>query len=364
MLKRRDCAISEFSYNNALHLAFDYLRGLSAIIVFLGHFRSIFMPSFHELSSVSVFTAMFYFITGFGHEAVIFFFFLSGYFIASVVERDFSLKKFIWRDYLVKRFLRFQVILLPALLLTYILDTIALSYSSGYHHGDLIGYATPKDTVNTSFQNFLVNILSLQAIVGEAFGSNSPLWSLSYEFVYYLMYPVLFVFYKDKRYFLIGLTIFIMAIIAPAVITLLPCWLLGCAFYYYRTTQSTMLFPAIFVTVLFFNRLLDFGFLGDITLSFSIFLMFSWLGYILRNVNVVSNKIKELGAIMASLSFSLYLVHMPILAFFYFIFSDLGVLFELSVTFCLFLLIVIVSLFSKLDNKHIWIFNWLKSRGL
>ena len=90
---------------------------------------------------------------------------------------------------------RLYAVLIPSLLLGGAIDLICLSYfgaSDVYtaHHGMKLMLEAPAShlTVGTLLGNYLF----LQLILVPVFGSNGPLWSLSYEFWYYLAFPLLF----------------------------------------------------------------------------------------------------------------------------------------------------------------------------
>ncbi|MDQ0917493.1 acyltransferase family protein [Paenibacillus sp. V4I5] len=82
----------------------DLLRFLSDLIVFLFHFY-VPLP---------------------GSQAVMVFFVLSGYFISSSILKAISENRWSWSDYLLRRVTRLWIVLLPALLLTYVIAKIQL----------------------------------------------------------------------------------------------------------------------------------------------------------------------------------------------------------------------------------------------
>jgi peptidoglycan/LPS O-acetylase OafA/YrhL len=93
-----------------------------------------------------------------------------------------------------RRFTRLYLVLLPALLVTALLDRsgMALFGSEGVYAGRLDApYLTLCDVRATgSFGTFVGNFFYLQEIFVRPFGSNGPLWSLSYEFWAYLLFPL------------------------------------------------------------------------------------------------------------------------------------------------------------------------------
>ena len=65
----------------------DLIRGLAALLVCSGHLRAFLFCGLEEIQLPSVFTKVFYFLTGLGRQAVMVFFVLSGFFVAgSVVD--------------------------------------------------------------------------------------------------------------------------------------------------------------------------------------------------------------------------------------------------------------------------------------
>jgi peptidoglycan/LPS O-acetylase OafA/YrhL len=138
--------------------AADAIRGLAATYVFASHF-------IRGLAPESSWTLPF----RFGQEAVMLFFLLSGFVIMYSMETAAD-KSF--RTYLSRRFLRIYPIFLLALVISY-----ALSKSWVVDLPTLAG-----------------NIFMLQdysgkpGILFDTFEGNLPLWSLSYEWWFYLMF--------------------------------------------------------------------------------------------------------------------------------------------------------------------------------
>src|ERR1700730_8875836 len=102
-----------------IHL--DMARGLAALAVLFGHLRSFVFPSYHELKTHSFVDPIVWAATSFGHEAVMFFFVLSGFFITRSLVVDTQVRRFSWTAYIIKRLTRLWIVLIPALLLTVVL---------------------------------------------------------------------------------------------------------------------------------------------------------------------------------------------------------------------------------------------------
>ena len=172
---------------------FDFMRGIAACAVAVGHVRGLFFTDFEKVQGGGALLKALYLVTGFGHQAVVIFFVLSGFFVGSSVlsSRD----RWSWSQYLLRRFTRLYVVLAPALVLTALLDRsgMAMFGASGIYAGKLDApYLTVQNVAVTGgVGTFLGNAVFLEHILVDPFGTNGPLWSLSYEFWAYLLFPLL-----------------------------------------------------------------------------------------------------------------------------------------------------------------------------
>jgi peptidoglycan/LPS O-acetylase OafA/YrhL len=180
-----------------IHL--DMARGLAALVVLIGHLRSFVFLSYGDLKSHTPIDIVVWAITGFGHQAVMLFFVLSGFFISRSILVDDRTKGFTWPVYLIKRLTRLWIVLLPCLVLTLLCDRTGMSLSGmQFYDGQLYGmYNSGPNSetggIHLNFSTFFGNLFFLQTIIAPIFGSNGPLWSLANEFWYYLMFPLLYI---------------------------------------------------------------------------------------------------------------------------------------------------------------------------
>ena len=172
------------------------VRGLAAILVLAGHLRAYLFQSYGELSDPGLLSQGFYFATGFGHQAVVVFFVLSGFLVGGRAFDDLLRARFSWPRYLLRRLTRLWIVVVPALLMTLVFDTIGreLTNGAGYDGRHYQVFSSgPREVVgiDLSLATLLGNVAFLQTITVPTFGSNGPLWSLANEFWYYIIFPLM-----------------------------------------------------------------------------------------------------------------------------------------------------------------------------
>lgn len=165
------------------------VRGLAALAVVYAHARILFFPPL----AIAAGAAGPRFMT-IGHEAVMIFFVLSGYLVGGSVLRSMRGQGWSWRDYLIKRLVRLWVVLIPAIALGVLLDTLGMHLFGGpgsvYAAGPALEFVSP-DALGSEHSGSVIlgNLLFLQTILVPTVGTNVPLWSLANEFWYYLAFP-------------------------------------------------------------------------------------------------------------------------------------------------------------------------------
>lgn len=169
----------------------DVARGTSAVLVVAGHCRAAFFPPLASIASPTLLEYAFYAITSLGYLAVMAFFVLSGFLVGGSVIR--AGERFRMSDYFTARLCRLWVVLVPALLLTWAADAVTArsapevlngAFFQQWHSGP-----DPSAPYSASLVTFLGNIAFVQKIWVPVFGTNGPLWSLSCEFWYYVVFP-------------------------------------------------------------------------------------------------------------------------------------------------------------------------------
>lgn len=307
-----------------MHIALmDFIRGVSALLVMLGHLRNAYFVPYNQVQHPSIFDHFFYFITGFGHQAVIVFFVLSGYFVGGEVIKNKN--TFNFTAYLSKRLSRLWTVLVPALLFTIIIDNY-LNFETYYSFINInINSLPQKSEYSDDTLTFLGNLFFLQGVLVPTLGTNGPLWSLTYEFWYYILFPMsLILIGKIKTQFfqtriLNGAFMAILIWILPfKIILLFFVWLMGALVYlihkkYFWRPTKLYLSSVIFFLSLFFTRLS--GFNSEIANDFLVGFSFSFLCIFASKAQQSQSHKKlfsNISAFISKISYTLYLFHFPI----------------------------------------------------
>lgn len=379
------------NYRWSTHL--DLLRGLASLLVFIGHLKFLLFLQYSEVSNPNFFIKRFNSLTGLGHQCVIIFFVLSGFFISASVLRTIQQKRWSWINYLVTRLTRLYIVLIPALLLSSFWDFLGIKifgtgqdsfYGEKFYNSYL---ATYKILENFTPQNFLGTIAFLQTIYVDLFGSNKVAWSLAYEFWYYILFPsiiLLFWVKSLKLRILYGvLTSVILLMVGSEIRIYFLVWLMGALINISHTSKylnnknilNSLSFLSIVILCISLTiaRFLPSEEIADFLIGISTAVMI----YLLVNN---PSKIRQEGAYekfskgLAGCSYTLYLVHMPILCFIRACIIDdrpwqpdiFHLFLGLIIAVFVFLYAVVIAHFTeaKTDRFRNLIMSWIKNRRL
>jgi peptidoglycan/LPS O-acetylase OafA/YrhL len=294
----------------ALSTYLDLIRIVATLLVFIGHSESwtdLHLPLAYE-----------------DHDGMVALFVLSGFVIAyTQAEREKTVKLFMTR-----RLARLYSIMIPAVVLTVLLDFVGPRINPGAYSPFPIPLDHPlgRAAISLAFLNemwfFSIDL-----------GSNSPMWSISYEVFYYVIFGC-FVFLEGNiRY----AATFLAAVIAgPKVLLLLPIWLAG-AYLYHGPWRFSL--PVGAGYALFLASIGVFALLGghvhtmeapeeyfpafshsrwylmDYQSAIAICLNFLGASIILRRNIALPKFFVDLARILAARTASIYLFHVPLLFF-------------------------------------------------
>lgn len=172
----------------------DFLRGIAAQLVVINHMRATYFADFAEISARDPITIAFYTLTGFGHQAVIIFFVVSGFLVGGAGWRAYAAQTWHPVSFFLRRIARLWIVLIPALIFTLLIDSLGRSMTPPLYMGDYFSLFTsgpdPSSNLESgqSLTTLLGNVAFLQTIEVPVYGTNSPLWSLANEFWYYVLF--------------------------------------------------------------------------------------------------------------------------------------------------------------------------------
>lgn len=209
------------------------------MLVVLGHAREILFRAQGLPVTGSGLGRLWLLPTSLAQESVAIFFVLSGYLVGGQVLRQVRAGTFLWRFYLAKRLSRLWTVLLQGIAFTFALDSITFHwFPVGFTA--LVGHSGTGPVATA-----LCNSLFLQRARCSTFGSNDSLWSLSYEFWFYISFAAAAVALSART--TSGLRRLVSAVVLIAALSLFgigllylfPAWLFGVALAVLQTRTTT-----------------------------------------------------------------------------------------------------------------------------
>jgi peptidoglycan/LPS O-acetylase OafA/YrhL len=192
--------------NSSIELRFlDGLRGLAALEVMVGHARWLLWEGYStgylkHPQTYNIFAkALVYFFSAFryGHQAVMFFFVLSGFVIhlrySQKIQREGPAVKFDFWRFIKRRAKRLYPPLALAMIVTLLCDALGVSRNFAiYFHATPYELINQNITMDHQWLTAIGNLLFLMKTYVPTWGTNDPLWSLKFEWWFYMFYPLFF----------------------------------------------------------------------------------------------------------------------------------------------------------------------------
>ncbi|XYJ08506.1 acyltransferase family protein [Telluria sp. B2] len=291
-------------------------RGWAALEVAAAHLRAMTYPGFGEVANPPVLFVGLAFSTGFAYLAVMVFFVLSGWLVGGSFLNKMDSERAL-QHYAVDRVSRLWVVLVP----TFVVALLA---------GVAVGVVDPA-RVSFSADNpysvsaFIGNMFGLQTILVPSFGENFPLWSLANETWYYVLFPLLVLVFRGRSIAwrasaLLAIGV-IVQLVTPEIILYFSIWLLGVAFSRVKIEAGPVLRWVLLILAAGSAVLIRLKGTNEFNLeSYPQFLMFSLLfGLFLSSMQFKrqpSSKLDRLdrtGKFFADFSFTLYVLHVPMI---------------------------------------------------
>lgn len=227
----------------SLHL--DLIRGLAALVVLYGHLQLVVKghgssalagQALNQTLSIAKNPAV---RLEMPHAAVLVFFVLSGYLVGGSVLRDLKRNRFTWEQYSLRRLVRLWTVLIPALLIGTVLDTVTRVFFSATNFFKTCYFTDQLHALPTAlnFLRYLFFMQTVERFPAPRFGTNGALWSLSSEFWYYVLFPLLAIALlssrvaRPMRIVFAILAAFLLWFVGLRIGLAFPIWLLGACIY-------------------------------------------------------------------------------------------------------------------------------------
>lgn len=299
-------------------IALSAARGLAALVVAAAHLRAEMYPGLRTLSDPSLWFKGFAFFTGFAHQAVLVFFVISGWLVGGSLLNKMG-QPGVMTTYAIDRVTRLWTVLVP----TYVV-TVLLGLASGVLRPGAIDFSITNEF---SAVSFIGNLLGLQRVVLDDFGGNYALWSLANETWYYVMFPVLVLLFTARRAMsraACGAALALAFVVLNSEILMyFVVWLLGVAFSRVRIDCSAgfryaVLAPLLAASVFFRltgeNDRFDHLTIGmDLLLSLLLLVLLSSIQFKVAPTSTLAHPLATVGQFFANFSFSLYVLHLPLI---------------------------------------------------
>ena len=310
---------------------FDLFRGVAALVVLLEHWRNLFFVDFPQLSAHRLWLAIPYTLCGAGHQSVVFFFVLSGFFIGGSVFRAIDANHWKWSDYLLRRFVRLWTVLLPALLFCLFWDRLGihLARAPALYAGLVPNHMLSDVAPLLAPHLFFGNLFFLQTILCPVFGSDGALWSLANEFWYYILFPLacIALWRRAARSHRIACAVLFVAVacfVRNGILSEFPIWLAGAALvklprpsFTPHRARSVRIAAALIYFPIFFalGRLHQIPSLFSDYILAALTLALLWLFLSHKEAFAPGSRRVLASREMARFSYTLYAAHTPFLVF-------------------------------------------------
>jgi len=345
------------SLKGASSIVLDLLRLLCALVVLAAHSRGIWFPS-HWNDLVPSRSA---------HGSVVVFFVLSGYVIAYTTVNGHRSAY----QYAIARLTRLCSVYFPAIAITILCALIALLVNPVIYADFDKGNNIPRYFLSLIYCNEIWFMSAAPVI-------NSPVWSLGYEFWYYVLFGVCIYRFDGWKGWILPLVV--AAFVGPKILAMMVIWVMGWAAFHLKKPQLRIGVSWILVAVImvfsialmlmlppmpyaFGSAPLFYGaaFLTDWIVGFFVALAIWLLPTDIEPQLKESPSLKRMR-IIANLTFPIYVLHFPLLVLAKCILpTSLDPIFQWAIggVIALALCVILGLLFESYKNSWKDFFNWL-----
>ncbi|MBO9699689.1 MAG: acyltransferase [Sporocytophaga sp.] len=340
-----------------ISIVLDFLRLSSALLVFWVHADEIWFQSKSE-----IFTGV-----NLSHVAVVVFFVLSGY----VIGYTTTANNRGWRQYTIARLSRLYSVLIPAILITALIEFNIYLLDPQIHSLDYSrGLSWPRYILTFFFQNETWFLCAGPRM-------NGPLWSLSFEGWYYLIFG--FWFYRSIGWKGIILPIVAVLCAGPKIMVLMPIWFMGYFSYKLKPINIKAIWSWLLVILFFGICGIVVSFmpsfpapLGTFPLVFAAQFVTDWTIGVLVSIGlwfipvqdekkIQKDKLAKKVRKLADLTFPIYVLHFPFLSLWKVVFG-IKVNDYIDMAIASMVVLIVVSFLGKiLDSQRVLWTNMLNN---
>ncbi|TRW24632.1 acyltransferase [Flavobacterium zepuense] len=340
----------------------DLLRVTASLVVFYGHAHD----QWHTPQGYD------YINLDWGHAAVVVFFVLSGYVIAHTTTASNRGP----RQYAQARLSKLYSVVFPALIITAIIELCVRFFGATGLEMYLKDQSVIRYFLSSVFSNEVWFLSASPPI-------NGPLWSLSFEFWYYVIFGFFFFKSKNPKYIIFFIVALLIA--GPKILIMMPIWLLGNLAYRLKNPLSnislswifTLAFIAVSIVLAYNLPQMPFKlgvpplfFASQFVTDFIVGIFVAAALWMLPN-SVKDKKDIKSGKLMtgfrnfADLTFPLYVLHAPLLVLFRLVwprelYNNMQMCVAMISVF--FISIFIGHFMENTRSKWIALFKWVLSR--
>jgi peptidoglycan/LPS O-acetylase OafA/YrhL len=301
-------------------LVISLLRGLAAVQVALAHLRAEVYPSLRGMVDAPLTYQLMAFFTGFAHQAVVVFFLISGWLVGGSLLNKWTQQR-ILESYAIDRISRLWTVLVP----TFVLILLCASLT-----GRIEPTSSHLDETNAySTVAFVGNLIGLQTISVPNFGQNYALWSLANETWYYILFPLLLLAFRCKSAWRRAVSVLAIAGIASflplPILLYFSLWLLGAGFSRLRIECGNLTRLGLLATTTILSiyyrlngsnaDLIVESFLQDLACSLPFLVLLASMHRPAQIASPAMRSLRTAAQALSEFSFTLYVTHVPIIAF-------------------------------------------------
>lgn len=299
-------------------VAISLLRALAAFQVAAAHVRAQFYPGLSTIADPGAGYLVLAFFTGFAHQAVVIFFLLSGWLVGGSLMNKLN-EPHAMLSYAIDRLTRLWIVLVPAFVASLLIG-IAIGELDPWRAGN----AMPKEYAPATF---IGNMFGLQDLAVPRYGGNFALWSLTYETWYYVLFPLGVLMFARPGAFAKASAAVAVAVVAwhlnAAILLYFTLWLLGAGCSRIQVDappKARWALAGLFVLVAVWfrlkgsnNILVEESYVQDLLYSLLFLVLLCSLQSKVAPGDKVTLRLGRIGSFFAEFSFSLYVIHVPLI---------------------------------------------------